>query len=364
MEGLVSRPIGVGKEMGSKGAILVPALAALASGWALRALLLPPPARPCGSPGGPPVTSPRVKLSDGRHLAYRERGVPRDVARHKIIFVHPFAGSKDFPFNVSQELLQELGVCIVSYDRAGYGESDPNPRRNTKSDAEDIRQLADHLDLGDRFFLIGISMGGYATWSCIKHIPHRLAGVALVFPILNYWWPSLPREIRDAAFREMDPADRRMFKIARRAPWLLHAYVNQKLVTPSKIISMHPDVLCPQDQEILQSLPAEEEPAKPMQQGEHESLHRDLICLVGDWGFEPEGLPDPFAGGQGTVHIWQGSDDKMVQPVVQRYVAGKIPWVRYHELPSAGHLFFFVRHRCEAILKELIQPSPLSPPVD
>ncbi|CAK7329103.1 unnamed protein product [Dovyalis caffra] len=35
----------------------------------------PPPPNICGLPGGPPVTSPRIKLGDGRYLAYRERGV-------------------------------------------------------------------------------------------------------------------------------------------------------------------------------------------------------------------------------------------------------------------------------------------------
>jgi hypothetical protein len=56
---------------------------------AYRQLQAPPPKIP-GTPGGPPVTSPRVRLQDGRHLAYYESGVPREEARHKIIFMHGF----------------------------------------------------------------------------------------------------------------------------------------------------------------------------------------------------------------------------------------------------------------------------------
>ncbi|RXI04796.1 hypothetical protein DVH24_039070, partial [Malus domestica] len=56
----------------------------------------------CGSPGGPPVTSPRVKLSDGRHLAYRELGVPKEEAKHKIIVIHGFLSSKDLSLPVAQ----------------------------------------------------------------------------------------------------------------------------------------------------------------------------------------------------------------------------------------------------------------------
>lgn len=62
----------------------------------------PPPPKICGSPGGPPITSPRVKLSDGRHLAYRELGVPKEEAKYKIIVVHGFLSSKDLNLPVSQ----------------------------------------------------------------------------------------------------------------------------------------------------------------------------------------------------------------------------------------------------------------------
>jgi len=51
-------------------------------GLALQAILRPPPQKLCGSPGGPPLTSPRIKLRDGRYLAYREDGVEKDKARY------------------------------------------------------------------------------------------------------------------------------------------------------------------------------------------------------------------------------------------------------------------------------------------
>ena len=55
--------------------------------WAYQAIQ-PPPPKICGSPEGPPVTASRIKLSDGRHLAYKEQGVSKDNAKHKIVFVH------------------------------------------------------------------------------------------------------------------------------------------------------------------------------------------------------------------------------------------------------------------------------------
>lgn len=69
--------------------------------------------------------------------------------------------------------MDELGIYLVQFDRAGYGDSDPNPKRSLKSESSDIQELADQLQLGSKFYLIGVSIGSYPTWSCIKNIPER-----------------------------------------------------------------------------------------------------------------------------------------------------------------------------------------------
>lgn len=61
----------------------------------------------------------------------------------------------------------------MSFDRPGYGESDSHHKRTLKSFALDIEELADQLELGSKFYVIGFSMGGQATWSCLKYIPTR-----------------------------------------------------------------------------------------------------------------------------------------------------------------------------------------------
>lgn len=63
---------------------------------------IPPPPKIAGTPKGPLVTSPRIKLSNGRHLAYKERGVPKEKARNKVILVHGFDSSKDLYLPLSQ----------------------------------------------------------------------------------------------------------------------------------------------------------------------------------------------------------------------------------------------------------------------
>jgi hypothetical protein len=72
---------------------LMTPLASSISSWILRSIK-PPPTRICGSNGGPPITANRVRLRDGRHLAYHESGAKKSDARFKIVFSHGFTGSR------------------------------------------------------------------------------------------------------------------------------------------------------------------------------------------------------------------------------------------------------------------------------
>lgn len=75
----------------------------------------PPPPKICGSPDGPPITAPRIKLSDGRHLAYKEIGVPRENAKYKIVYIHGYDGCRhDVPINIlSQVTSRDSFTCIL-----------------------------------------------------------------------------------------------------------------------------------------------------------------------------------------------------------------------------------------------------------
>lgn len=120
--------------------------------WGYQAIQSPPP-KLCSSPIGPPLTWPRVKIRDG---------VPKDVAHHKIIFVHGFDACRHHAYvakTLSPDVAEDLGVYIVSFDRPGYGESDLHPSQTVKSLALDIEELADKLGLGSKFYIIGFSIG-------------------------------------------------------------------------------------------------------------------------------------------------------------------------------------------------------------
>lgn len=90
------------------------------------------------------------------------------------------------------------------------------------------------------------------------------------------------------------------------------------------------------------------------QQGESETLHRDMIVGFGSWEFDPMDLKNPFSESEGLVHLWQGDEDYLVPVTLQRYIASQLPWIQYHELSGKGHMFPYADGMADAIVQALI----------
>ncbi|CAK9141695.1 unnamed protein product [Ilex paraguariensis] len=219
------------------------------------------------------------------------------MAKYKIVCVHGFGSSRHDVAIVTSGMVEELGVYFVSFDRPGYGGSDPDPKQTLKSIALDIEERADQLELGSKFYVIGVSMGGQVIWGCLKYIPHRLAGAMLIAPA----------------------------KFSR------------------------------QDLEIISKLSERQNYQEyATQQGEFESFHCDMKIGFGSWEFDPMDLKNPFLDDEGSVHLWQGNEDGLVPVTLQRYIAERLPWIHYHEVTDAGHLLPFADGMNDAILKALL----------
>jgi pimeloyl-ACP methyl ester carboxylesterase len=83
-------------------------------------------------------------------------------------------------------------------------------------------------------------------------------------------------------------------------------------------------------------------------------LHRDFMLAFGKWEFDPMDLSNPYPQSESSMYIWQGYEDKVVPFQLQRFVSGKLPWIRYHEVPNGGHLIVYYNGVCEAILRALL----------
>lgn len=259
-----------------------------------------------------------------------------------------------------QGFLEKNGIYVVSYDRPGYGESDPHPKRNERTLAHDVEQLADQLQLGSKFYVVGYSMGGQAVWGVLKYIPHRLAGATLLCPVVNSWWSSFPGSLTWELWNKKSITERFGMLVTHNTPWLLYWFNSGNLLQKSSAMQPNPKLFSPTDMAILPKLAARElYKNQTTQQGVQESLVRDTVVGFGKWSFDPMKIENPFPKGEGSVHLWQGDDDRLVPVQLQRIIAQKLSWIKYHELPGAGHLFPMADGIAETVLKELL-PIPQS----
>ncbi|PHT25017.1 hypothetical protein CQW23_35158 [Capsicum baccatum] len=240
---------------------------------------------------------------------------------------------------LSQKAVEELGVYLVSFDRPGYGKSDPHPKRSFRTLALDVEELADQLELGAKFYVMGYSLGGQLVWGCLKYIPQRLAGAALLAPVINFWWPGFPANLTKQAFDEQLLRDRWAYRVIHYVPWLVYWWNTQHWFPGFSVVTDE-FKLSQQDLQISSSLNEMQlQEAYVIQQGEFESLHRDSIIGLGKVEFDPMDLKNPFPNNEGSVHIWHGVEDGIVSVELQRFIARNLPWIHYHELQDAGHIF-------------------------
>ena len=72
------------------------------------------------------------------------------------------------------------------------------------------------------------------------------------------------------------------------------------------------------------------------------------------WEFDPLDIDNPFPDNEGSVHIWQGGQDKIIPYKLNQYISEKLPWIKYHEVPEGGHFLIFDNKICEDIIMGLL----------
>jgi pimeloyl-ACP methyl ester carboxylesterase len=107
------------------------------------------------------------------------------------------------------------------------------------------------MDLGPTFCLAGFSMGGEVMWSCLKYIPHRLSGVAILSPVGNYWWAGFPANVSREAWNVQVPQDKWAVRMAHHTPWLTYWWNTQMLFPASSVISFNPAIMSREDMAVL-----------------------------------------------------------------------------------------------------------------
>jgi pimeloyl-ACP methyl ester carboxylesterase len=258
------------------------------------------------------MTEADLKLTDGRTLHYYDTGEP-GVA----VFWHhgsPNVGSPPeplFPAAASN------GLRWVSYDRPGYGGSDPNPGRDIASAAADVAAIADALGIG-RFTVLGHSGGGPHALACAALLPDRVIAAVSVSA-------TAPDDADGldwfAGWGKAGTAEQRAARAGREA---LENYLATE--------EFDPETFTPADLEALGGSWSwlAGVAGQAIEQG-GTGMVEDLLAGARPWGFGTADIAVP-------VMFLHGTADRMVPSAHTEWLAAHCRASKLRLIPEAGHI--------------------------
>ena len=264
---------------------------------------------------------------DGRTLAYLEAGDPRGP-----LVIHNHGGPSSrlearlFAGSASKNRLR-----LICVDRPGIGQSSRQKSRSYAGWADDLTAIADAL--GHREFgVTGWSEGGPWALAAAAYIdPRRLRHVSSIaggsYGTFGDNWAADQLSKADAlggylALR-FRPGFRLMYAVlgltAKRFRRSYAEQLRKTLNDYDRQILLQPDVeaaFCDASAECFA-------------QGS-DGLVRDSELLYRRWAFDVTTIERP-------VHMWQGTDDRLVAASINRTVADRMPGAVWHQVEGAGH---------------------------
>lgn len=274
----------------------------------------------------------RIRLCDGRQLAYREYG---NLDGPLVFYFHGTPGSRLEVTLVSDEA-HPAGIHLVSVDRPGLGCSTHDPCRQILDWPCDVVQLADSLGYADQQFgVIGFSGGAPYACACVLKIPHRLSHAAIV----SGHTPLSACGVCEGNQDKMIRLIAKRPKLGKVCVGLINRRLDRR---PDKIVNMVAKNWTAADRKLVLCNPHYyrhlienlDEAGRCGAAG----MVRDIRLLGSCWGFQLcqlQGVP---------VSIWQGRCDRVVTPSMGRYFHRNIAGSELILGSGAGHVTMLKWH--------------------
>lgn len=275
----------------------------------------------------PISTEHLLRLPDGRQLAWTQSGAPDGDA---VLLLHGSPGCR-LGRQTELEQIAEAGIRQITYDRPGYGLSDPQPGRTVADAVADVRALLDAAGVA-RSGVIGGSGGGPHALALATLLPERCTVVQCVVGVAPFEAPGLD------FFAGMDPANQRRFAMSMGTrEEVVQAFTEEvarlaalRTADPASVMG---DMDLPaSDREILRQT-AEKTAvvlAEAFRQGVP-GFADDFAAMARPWGFDPRDATAP-------VVISYGEHDVNVPAGHGRWLAANVPNVDVRVTTDAGHL--------------------------
>lgn len=281
-----------------------------------------------------------LQLPDGRTLGYAVYGAPDG----RPVLYCTGGNSSRLEGRWFDARARERGVRLVVPDRPGFGLSDFQPGRTLRDWPDDVCAMADALAI-DRFPLFGLSGGGAHAAAVLHDAPDRVPRAAIVSGLAP---PEMPRR-----YAGMWLPVRVLFFLARWTP-TLHALALRRMAAfYADAESMRARMLraLPEpDRALIEASPGVidvfSDAAREAHRSSLEGDAWEWQLYVRPWDFSLESIEVP-------VQLWYGRVDRNAPVGMGRYLAGRIPGARLHEVDDGGH-FSTIHNHIDAIFDHLL----------
>ncbi|MGH3422120.1 MAG: alpha/beta fold hydrolase [Streptosporangiaceae bacterium] len=268
-----------------------------------------------------------ISTPDGRILAIEEAGDPNG----RPVLVHMGTPNSRHLYQPVTIDAAVRGLRLISYDRPGYGGSDPQPGRTIADCAADVRAICAELGIA-RLAMWGISGGGPHVLACAALLPDLVAAAASLASLAPYpaegldWFAGMGQEnVDDFKLMLKDPA----------AAWA-KAEQDRTAMLSASAADLHKQfatLLTPTDAAVMTGAVAE-----------HLAfcVRDGLAPGVEGWGEDGKAMAEPwgFAVTDITVPVllMHGREDQFVPFGHGEWLAARIPGAEARLLDHDGHL--------------------------